>query len=131
MKRYIDQLRQHSREGVEAAADTSRTLKDWYDSADGERQGEEFAVTLESLITSELNAENAAVCPSVQGLVGSDYVTFSIGDTNYEYKINYRQEQNYIFQNGPQDAAEHYLEIIKDNVMRDNKKAARTSKAVK
>lgn len=112
MKQFLTNLRNYQKEkGV------TPQLVMWYYSEDGQKANEIFTSRLKSLLVTTVLAEDVETEPSIQGLIGADFIRFNIGNSGYEYKIDWTEEQNKIFFHGPKAAAKYYTDLIRQEVI--------------
>lgn len=101
-------------------------LMQWYYSDEGSDANTEFAYKLQEAIETKLLASDVLIEPSIQGLIGIDVVRFKIGNNDYELKTDWTEEQNCIFFNGPEKAAEIYYNRVRDFVVNKAKEISST-----
>lgn len=93
------------------------TMEEWYYSDASEEEGSKFSEELERLVLQEYpDIKDFFEEASVQGLQGGDFVTFNIGENHYTFEFNWESLNDRIFEYGPETAAEHYFEEIKEGV---------------
>lgn len=89
----------------------------WYQSEEGQGDGEIFIDKLEKLVRSEYDVSEFIDEPSVQGLAGSDILRVGLADgKNYEFSFDWFEEQSTIYQDGPEDAAATYFDEVKEGI---------------
>lgn len=112
MMKFLDNLNKFKKEkGV------TPQLEMWYSSEEAQEQNERFVTMFESLMVTTLLAENLETQQDIQGLIGKDWIRFNIGNQPYEFEIDWAQEQNRIFFEGPDKAAKFFVEKIREQVV--------------
>ena len=93
------------------------SIHEWYMSSDGERDNDEFAETLEDLVKRKFDVSDYFEEPSIQGFAGNDYIDIELGDgSKYSFAFSWSEMQENIFEDGPDKAAKHYFNEIKEGI---------------
>lgn len=92
-------------------------IYDWYLSEEGEYDNDEFAQTLESLVRKAFDVSDYIEEPSVQQLLGLDFIDIELADgRKYSFEFNWGDMQIAIAGDGPEVAAKHYFDEIKKGI---------------
>lgn len=90
---------------------------DWYQSDEGDEDNYRFAQTLESLVKKAFDVSDYFEEPSVQQLLGSDFIDIELADGHkYSFEFSWEAMQTSIFEDGPEKAANHYFNKIKEGI---------------
>lgn len=101
----------------ESQRNSDQSIDDWYMSSDGEIDNDKFAETLESLVKNEFDVSDYFEEPSIQGFAGADYINIELGDgSRYSFVFGWSDMQDNIYINGPEVAAKHYFNEIKEGI---------------
>ena len=89
----------------------------WYQSKEGQGDGEIFTDKLEELVRSEYEVSEFFDEPSVQGLAGSDILSIELTNgKKYSFSFDWFEEQSIIYEDGPEAAAAAYFDEIKEGI---------------
>ena len=93
------------------------SIFDWYQSDEGYNDNYRFAQTLESLVKQAFDVSDYFEEPSVQQLLGSDFIDIELADGHkYSFEFNWDDMQTAIFLDGVEAAAKHYFNEIKKGI---------------
>ena len=93
------------------------TFDDWYMSSDGDIDSDKFAERLENLVRTEFDVSHYFEEPSIQGYSGNDYVDIELRDgSKYSFAFSWSDMQDNIYSDGPEAAAKHYFNEIKEGI---------------
>ena len=93
------------------------TFDEWYMSSDGDIDSDKFAERLENLVRTEFDVADYFEEPSIQGYSGNDYVDIELRDgSKYSFAFSWSDMQDNIYSNGPEAAAKHYFNEIKEGI---------------
>ena len=93
------------------------TFDDWYMGSAGDIDNDRFAEKLENLVRTEFDVSDYFEEPSIQGYSGNDYVDIGLRDgSKYSFAFSWSDMQGNIFENGPEAAAKHYFNEIKEGI---------------
>lgn len=92
-------------------------IYDWYLNEEGGEDNDRFAQKLESLVKTNFDVSYYFEEPSIQQLLGSDFVDIELSDGHkYSFEFNWRALQEAIFEYGPEAAAGCYFNKIKKGI---------------
>jgi hypothetical protein len=115
--RYEDMPKFHLAPAEEIEDDEYDNIDDWYMSEKGDSDNYSFSDKLESLVRTEFDVSDYFEEPSIQGFAGNDYVDIGLGDgSKYSFAFSWSEMQENIFENGPDKAAKHYFNEIKEGI---------------
>lgn len=93
------------------------TFDEWYMSSDGDIDSDKFAERLENLVRNEFDVADYFEEPSIQGYSGNDYVDIELVDgSKYSFAFSWSDMQDNIYSDGPEAAAKHYFNEIKEGI---------------
>lgn len=93
------------------------TFDEWYMSSDGDIDSDKFAERLENLVRTEFDVADYFEEPSIQGYSGNDYVDIELRDgSKYSFAFSWSDMQDNIYSDGPEAAAKHYFNEIKEGI---------------
>lgn len=97
--------------------DDEMSFNEWYDSSQGEVDGEEFVEKLENLVRSNYNVDDFFEEPSTQRYQGGDFIWITLSDgSKYEFEFDWYDEQFSIYEDGPEAAAKSYFKEIQEGI---------------
>jgi hypothetical protein len=97
--------------------DDYMTIEEWHNSDEYLDQEIEFVDKLVELLEKEYSGCDVFDEPSVQGMMGSDFITITFADGNEQtFEFDYRDECETIFTEGPEEAAKYYFNQIKSEI---------------
>lgn len=93
------------------------TFDEWYMSSEGDIDSDKFAERLENLVRTEFDVADYFEEPSIQGYSGNDYVDIELVDgSKYSFTFSWSDMQDNIYSDGPEAAAKHYFNEIKEGI---------------
>lgn len=95
--------------------DDEMSLNEWYDSNQGQEEGEEFIDKLESLVTGAYDVQD--FFEERYGRKGVDFISITLSDgSKYEFKFDLYDEQMSVYKDGSEAAAKLYFQEIADGI---------------
>lgn len=109
MKRYI-------RSDIDSYVEYD-SIFDWYESDEGDDDNVRFAQMLEGLVKQAFDVSDYFEEPSTQLLSGADFIDIELADGHkYSFEFSWEDMQTAIFEDGPEAAAKHYFNKIKEGI---------------
>lgn len=92
-------------------------LDRWYYSDEAEEAQDNFSARLGELVNKKYVVSYYEEEPSVQDLLGSDYIDIELSNGNkYSFEFNWYDMQKLIFEKGYEVAARKYFSLIREGI---------------
>lgn len=93
------------------------SIDEWYMSSNGEIDNDKFAENLENLVRNEFDVFDYLEEPSIQGFSGADNISIKLNyGSEYSFSFSWMEMQEAIYNDGPEAAAKHYFNEIKEGI---------------